>query len=83
MLEDAGAGWGQEWLEDAGAGWGQDESLQWLRFVTVFFLLISPRKQNGNSIIQVIAWGIPQFQRVLTGGCKSSPDFPAGRAGSK
>lgn len=70
-------------------GWPGPSSESWQRlgFVTMFFLLISPtispRKHNGNSVIQEIAWGIPQLQRVLAGGSKSSPDFPAARPGSK
>lgn len=58
-----------------------------LSFVKMFFLLISPfispRKHNGNSLIHEIARGIPQTCRVLTGGSKPSPAFPAARPGSK
>lgn len=78
------------WCLGGGHRTGQGQAVshgRQLSFVKMFFLLISPtispRKHNGNSLIQKIAWGIPQTQRVLAGDSNPSPAFPAARPGSK
>lgn len=78
------------WRLDGGHRTGQGHAVSHGRrpsFVKMFFLLISPtispRKHNGNSLIQKIARGIPQTQRVLAGDSSPSPAFPAVRPGSK